>query len=424
MTTGAAPRITIDRLRAALGRRSDAPALRPPTHRHAALEQLYPGREVVTALGACFVVEWELPLSHRHGAIPLHQFNVLDSTGVACLTRSSEAQCPQAPLFLDTETTGLSGGTGTFAFLIGLGWIERERLIIRQFLMRDYDEEPALLQAVAERLVQHDALVTYNGKSFDQPLMETRFVAARRETAPMPAVHLDLLHPTRRLLRDRLERCTLSDVERGVLGHSREGDLPGWMIPSVYFQYVREADPRLIGGVLEHNRDDILSLVALAGWLGHTFQAPLESQLPPVTLNRVAVALTEQGRTAQAMAVFGHVVATATVGSDERADAALRLARLQRSEGQGVEAERHWRLAADHPRLGPEALVALAKYLEHERRDFAAAREIVERALVQVQLRAHREPSPEHDRQRAELEHRLARINRRAAPNLRLPRSL
>jgi uncharacterized protein YprB with RNaseH-like and TPR domain len=149
-------------------------------------------------------------------------------------------------VFFDTETTGLSGGTGTYAFLIGLGTIEPDRVVVRQYVMRDYDEELALLEAVGNQLAQHDALVTYNGKSFDVPLIETRFIASRRPLDVIPPAHLDLLHPTRRLLRGQLDRCALSDVERAVLGFRRFEDLPSWMIPSVYFQFVREGDARLL----------------------------------------------------------------------------------------------------------------------------------------------------------------------------------
>ena len=180
---------------------------------------------------------------------------------------------PRALSFSTLRRLACSGGTGTYAFLVGLGAIEADRVIVRQYVMRDYDEELALLDAVSRQLAQHDAIVTYNGKTFDVPLMETRFIASRRSDHAIPSVHLDLLFSARRLLRGQLDRCALGDVERSVLGFHRIEDLPSWMIPSVYFQFVREADPRLLGGVLEHNRDDILSLVALTGWLARTYQS-------------------------------------------------------------------------------------------------------------------------------------------------------
>jgi hypothetical protein len=279
--------------------------------------------------------------------------------------------------------------------------------------MRDYDEELALLEAVGNQLAQHDALVSYNGKSFDVPLIETRFIASRRSLGVIPPAHLDLLHPTRRLLRGQLDRCALSDVERAVLGFRRFEDLPSWMIPSVYFQFVREGDARLLGGVLEHNRDDILSLMALTGWLARTYQSSPTPTDDARVLIRVARTQASIGWREDAMRVLAHVVDSTEPG-DWRAEAAMELARLQRSAGLGPDAESMWDVAAGHSLLGIEALVAWAKYLEHECRDFERAREIVERALTRAELRARLAGVYHLDPLRQALEHRLARIVRRS----------
>jgi uncharacterized protein YprB with RNaseH-like and TPR domain len=412
MTTVTAPRISADRLRTALGTRDPKRASQPAPRRHAALEALYPGREIANEYGRCFVAEWTFPLQHPHGRQPLEQALLLNDRGAACIGRASEYKAPQHPAFLDTETTGLSGGTGTYAFLVGIGSIEGDAAIVRQYFMRDYDEEPALLEAVSQQLARHDAVITYNGKTFDLPLIETRFIASRRSPHVIPPSHLDLLFPTRRLLRGILERCTLVDVERSVLQHHRVGDLPGWMIPSVYFQFVREGDPRLIGGVLEHNREDILSLFALTGWLCRVYQSPTESRRDARLLTRVSKTYELLGWRDEAIRVLSHAV-TGVSSDDSRAEAALELARLHRIMGAGEDAERMWHVAAEHPALGLEALIAWAKYLEHERRDFGKARDVVDRALVRIQLRYGPSPDVAIDGVRQALEHRLARIVRR-----------
>jgi uncharacterized protein len=412
MTTGAAPRLSVDRLRAALGTKPPTVAP-PPRRRHAALESMYPGREIETDLGACFMAEWIFPLNYRHGYEPLAGACALDDRGAACIARDANYTAPQQPVFFDTETTGLSGGTGTYAFLIGLGTIESDRVVVRQYVMRDYDEELALLEAVGSQLVQHDAVVTYNGKSFDVPLIETRFIASRHPGGVFPPAHLDLLYPTRRLLRGRLDRCALNEVERAVLGFCRFEDIPSWMIPSVYFQFVREGDARLLGGVLEHNRDDILSLMALTGWLARTYQSSPGPSDDARLLIRVARTHASIGWLDDAMRILAHVVDSTEPG-DWRAEAAMDLARLRRSAGLGHEAEPMWDVAAGHSMLGIEALIAWAKYLEHERRDFERARQIVERALTWSELRARLAGVHYLDPLRQSLEHRLARIVRRS----------
>jgi uncharacterized protein len=408
MTAATASRLSVERLRAALGTHPPPPVRR----RYAALESMYPGREIETDYGPCFMAEWSFPLDHCHGHQPLASARTLDDGGAACVARDAAYKAPVRPVFFDTETTGLSGGTGTYAFLVGLGTIEADRVVVRQYVMRDYDEEPALLDAVSRQLAQHDAIVTYNGKTFDVPLMETRFIASRRSGGAIPSAHLDLLFPARRLLRGQLERCALGDVERSVLGFHRVEDLPSWMVPSVYFQFVREADPRLLGGVLEHNRDDILSLVALTGWLARTYQSTPCTQTNTRLLTRVARTYASIGWHERAMQLLLRVVESAHSG-DWRAEAALDLARLRRGAGLGSDAEEMWNIASDHSALGIDALVAWAKYLEHERRDFERAQKVVERALTRAELRARLLGVRHADPLRQALEHRLARIMRR-----------
>ena len=158
-----------------------------------------------------------------------------------CWTRSrpapSRSAHPTRWAFLDTETTGLAGGTGTYAFLIGVGSIDASGFRLRQFFMRDYGEEASLLYRLAEYLAQFDVLITYNGKSYDQPLLETRFRMARARHPFDRMQHLDLLFGARRLWKLRLESCRLVDLENRILGVEREGDLPGEMIPYVLLRF-------------------------------------------------------------------------------------------------------------------------------------------------------------------------------------------
>lgn len=420
---GAIRRPSADRLRAALGatsigRREALPAVREPELPDA-LGALYSGRVIENGSGRCYAVEWAYPLAHRHGLVELGSAGAIGARAAACLARrSSVASAPLNPLFLDTETTGLSGGTGTYAFLVGLGFFESDRFVVRQLLMRDYDEEPALLEAVAGELVGRDAVVTFNGTTFDLPLIETRYLVARRSPPALPDLHLDLLYPARRLWRRVLEGCSLSVLERAILGHERHDDLPSWMVPSAYFQYVRSRDPRLIGSVLEHNLHDILSLAGLAGWMADAFERPTDRILDPRVLAGLASVYETIGWLEAAVTCLQNALGLC----DTHDEIPHRLARLYRRMGMGDDATRMWRIAAsDRGPRGLVALVALAKLLEHERRDFAAAQRVVEHALTRVQLEALGGCTCSGEISAPALEHRLARLRVRQRRAMEAP---
>src|SRR5207253_7184727 len=175
------------------------------------------------------------------------------------------------PLFLDTETTGLSGGTGTVAFLVGLAWREADGLTLAQYFLRDFNEENALLWAVGECVREAGVIVSYNGRCFDWPLLQTRLVM-RRAAWPSPP-HFDLLTMARRIFKPRLPDCALQTIEQAVLDLHRADDLPGSLIPSRYFAWLRDGDPHVLDPVFTHNRQDVLSMALLLA----RFEAVLRS---------------------------------------------------------------------------------------------------------------------------------------------------
>jgi uncharacterized protein YprB with RNaseH-like and TPR domain len=179
---------------------------------------------------------------------------------------------PERWLFLDTETTGLAGGTGTYAFLVGIAWWDAGGLQVEQFCMRDLDEEHSLLLELSERILERPVLVTFNGKSFDWPLLETRYRMTRKISAGPLALHLDLLHPARHLWRLRLGSVRLKELEAHVLGGegsalgwSRDDDIDSSLIPQMYFDYLRGGPAEPLAGVFRHNQMDLRGLAALAG---------------------------------------------------------------------------------------------------------------------------------------------------------------
>jgi uncharacterized protein YprB with RNaseH-like and TPR domain len=177
---------------------------------------------------------------------------------------------PSQWLFLDTETTGLAGGTGTYAFLVGLAWWDAGGLQVEQLFMRDHGEEHSLLLELSRRMAERRVLVTFNGKSFDWPLLETRFLMTRAIAPENPAVHLDLLHPARQLWRPRLGSVRLTELERRVLAPdgiawTRGDDIDSALIPQIYFDYLRGGAAEPLAGVFRHNEMDLRGLAALAG---------------------------------------------------------------------------------------------------------------------------------------------------------------
>jgi uncharacterized protein YprB with RNaseH-like and TPR domain len=232
-----------------------------------------PGREVTSAAGTHW--ETEVHFQVRHGSADLDQLPQLPQDLLGALSAGELPACPpETWAFLDTETTGLAGGSGTAAFLIGVGQITSQGFTVRQFLMRDFGEEPSLLQAVAQHLDSFQVLVTYNGRSYDQPLLETRYTLARTRHPFSRLPHLDLLYGARRLWKLRLDNCRLVTLENEILGFERQGDIPGDLIPYYYFDFLRHRDPARIRPILHHNALDIVSLGCLTAVIPVAFQDP------------------------------------------------------------------------------------------------------------------------------------------------------
>ncbi|HTT62706.1 MAG TPA: ribonuclease H-like domain-containing protein [Bryobacteraceae bacterium] len=259
----------------------DAPAQTRATDLRPAryfVEELIRGEVVQTACGEHFETEKLFERHRRHGSMDISNLYELPADLLDSLSAGEIASSPPTRwAFLDTETTGLAGGTGTYAFLIGVGNIEPAGFRLRQFFMRDYGEEASLLRRLSEHLAQFDVLITYNGKTYDQPLLETRFRMARARPPFARLAHLDLLFGARRLWKLRLESCRLIELENRILGVERQGDLPGEMIPYYYFEYLRTQQAFRLVPVFHHNAIDILSLACLTAIVPFAFRAPEET---------------------------------------------------------------------------------------------------------------------------------------------------
>jgi uncharacterized protein len=257
------------------GKYAGLPAPGPPVHPGGFVEELLTGEVVETPHGKHFETE-KLYASHqRHGSYEISDLIGLQPNLLEALSDGAIADShPKRWAFLDTETTGLAGGSGTYAFLIGLGSIDEEGFRVRQFFMRDYAEEASVLHSLAAHLARFDVLITYNGRSYDQPLLETRYTMARARHPFSRMEHLDLLYGARRLFKLRLENCRLVNLENQILGVERHGDIPGEMIPYVFFEYLRTKRAHRLMPVFHHNVLDIVSLACLTGVIPEAFRDP------------------------------------------------------------------------------------------------------------------------------------------------------
>ena len=378
-------------------------AARRPT---SSLQEMVGGEEEETDRGCLLVVRRRFPRGHAHGVQPLASARELAPGPLALLARAGGPPPAADRLaYLDTETTGLAGGTGTYAFMVGIGFFDGAEFEVRQYFMRDLDEEPALLAALDALLGRFEGLVTYNGTGFDLPLLETRFVLGRRRW-PEETFHLDLLPAARRLWRDRLVDCRLGTVESQVLGVARPNDLPGALIPLAYFDYLRRKRPGDIPRVFEHNRHDILSLAALTGWVAGAVQRAPAPELDPWALAGVGrlweATDPERGEACYRMAL------EQGLQSPARERLLLRLAWCEKRRRRWDKARALCEEASrSQPRFDPRPWEEIAKIDEHRVRDLPRARAVVEEAIALAQSSAV--PA----RLLEGLRYRLARLRRR-----------
>ncbi|MFZ0737100.1 MAG: ribonuclease H-like domain-containing protein [Candidatus Acidiferrales bacterium] len=292
-----------------------------------------------------------------------------------------DAAEPRNWLFLDTETTGLAGGTGTYPFMIGLAWWDAGGLEVEQFFMRDLSEEHSVLVALNERLAERQILVTFNGKSFDWPLLETRYRMTRKIKIPSLRAHLDLLHPARHLWRLRLGSVRLIELERHVLGLNRGPDIMSELIPQIYFDFLRGGPPEPLVPIFYHNQMDLVGLAALAGRVFSLLAAPESLSADALELFGVSRICDRRGESARARGLYAQAIEG---DLPPRADRAARsaLARIAKRDGDFHLATSLWMDLREISRDGIEAYEELAKYYEHRAQEPQRAADLMGEALA------------------------------------------
>lgn len=361
------------------------------------IEEYVEGRVERNTRGEFFLAHQSLPFGRPYGKLRIGDVATADLASLSLFLDGAALPPPPQLVYLDTETTGLAGGTGTCAFLIGIGAADGYDFKVRQFFLRDYPEEKAVLTALAEALEPYRGIATFNGKTFDIPLLETRYALARMKSPFARLVHLDLLHPARRLWKLRLETCKLTDLEKDVLGISREGDVSGSEIPGIYFDYLRTGDAQGLQPVFYHNALDILTLAALGVELARIIRqggdAGVDSVMPSLDLFSLSRIYDRAGARERSALTCRRALDTGLPPPIE-ARALRQLASQHKRERQYELAVEIWlELTRSETEIAVEAFEDLAIYYEHRQRDPKTALAFTEAALERLREKLPSAPS-------------------------------
>ena len=353
--------------------------LRPAAAQHAHKPKTISDDDVAGRLGGVVfvegvvMVERQVSLGQRHGVWPLHLLPRLLGTLPEHRDTSAERL-----LFVDTETTGLAGGTGTLVFLLGVAQIQGQALVIRQYLLTRFAGECMLLKEAGLRGESMDGVVTYNGKSFDIPLLSARCRLAGVKDQLSRLRHIDLLYPVRRAFKDRWKDCSLNTAERKLLKFYRREDLPGAAAPQAWFDFIKRSDIGRLSAVLKHNYYDLLSLAALLPAISRVYQVPQAMAADTHGIARVYIKHNED-RVALSLLLEGRARLSE--------EGLLELARLLKRERRWEAAREIWLELAE--RENNQAIEELAKYHEHIVKDYSTALHYTER-LIPGDKKQHR----------------------------------
>ena len=405
---------TLEYLRRLEQPRRKLPAKRVPK----GVEEYVEGRTETNTFGEFFLARQSLPFGRPYGKLRIGDLSNADLRPLSLFLPDSALPDLSRLIYLDTETTGPAGGTGTCAFLIGIGAVEGSQFVVRQFFLRDHPEEKAMLEALSQALAPYEGLVTFNGKTFDVPLLEARYALAGLKSPFGRLVHLDVLHPARRLWRLRLERCELTHLERELLGISRKGDVDGADIPGIYFDYLRTGDARGLQPVFYHNALDIVTLAALAVELARAIDGGADYQAPSLDLFSLSRIFDRAGVAKRSADACRRALA-AGLPESIKSRALWELATEHKRRRQYQEAVEIWtEIARRDETFAIEALEQLAIHYEHRCRDVASALQFVLAAVARRQSDGGPGSEPVHSTESIRVErfnHRLKRLRRKSA---------
>lgn len=365
--------------------------------------------------GKCFIIENSYPLTYIYGGCSLGDILAFDQSSIRRLSSDIDNEHIndldiRDLIFFDIETTGLSGGVGTVAFLVGTGFFEEDAFVVRQYFMRDYDEEVTMLNALNKLFGSHKGIITFNGRAFDWNIIQSRFTynRIRPRFGGGDIIHVDLLIPARRIWKEKLQSCSLSSLEENILDEYRTDDIPGMLIPQVYFKYLLDRDARDIKRVLKHNELDILSMVSLFSKINSMLDSPLCNTSCEQELIGVGRIFESAGETDNLINCYEKCMESEDLVIKNKA--LKKLSQVYKRNGDYQKAICHWESMAMHQNLfSIYSLVELAKYYEHKAKDPEKALEMTEKA-VQIYLRMG---IGEESAYLYELKKRLERLRRK-----------
>lgn len=329
-------------------------------------------------------------LTHRHGTHAIGEL-IQAASGLSAFHRMAGSPNPEEILYLDLETTGLGNGAGNVPFMVGIGYLSGDSFVIEQTLIRHPAEEYAMLQDLMAKLRNYTYLATYNGKTFDWPLVQNRMIMNAISGLKWAPLHLDFLHPSRSIWRNTLASCKLSHIEEERLGISRtEEDVPGSLAPQLYFQFLADGNPAPLEGVFRHNESDLLSLVCLSIRFGWLLMEEIFNRIPypdeAEELVRTGLWLENMGFRVLSEQLFGRVMALVQPAPSSL----LMLAASDKKAGNWERAVLLWQKAILH--AGPkysaeatEACIELAMYYEHRVKDPGSALAFALQALERTE---------------------------------------
>jgi uncharacterized protein YprB with RNaseH-like and TPR domain len=382
---------------------------KPPMTLHKSVTMHLGGEIIETAHGDAYVIETRYPIFGEAYPAPLWgdgSLEVLaawaDESAVSGMKKSDFA-------FLDIETTGLSGGSGTFAFMVGIAKFEGDEFRLAQFFLREPGEESAQLAAIEQFLSGCKALVTFNGKSFDVPVLNTRYAQYQWPTPLKNTPHLDLLHLARKLWRARLSSRRLGDLEENILNVPRGSEeVPSYLIPQMYFDFLHSGDAEPLKGVFYHNAMDILTMSALMTHIADLLSDPVHAAEHDIDLLSIGKLHEDIGHVSEAKALYLECLGR-PLEQDAWLEAAKRLSFVFKRQENWDGAIKLWKTAAGKGEI--YAHEELAKYFEHRTKELKTARKWTQSALETVNTSGF--PILHRYQWQPELEKRIQRLDRK-----------